>query len=422
VVSSDASPVTLICAVTLSPAASVPDDGLTVSAPSSDDGSEIDQETGPPLAVSVSVPRPSRVSSTVVVDRRSAPVSGAEALTLTLGDGDGVAVGSDALGAAVGVPPVALADPVAVPLADPLAEPVAAPPLGLVAEGAPDGDGRDRCRAKTPPVAPADGCPAGPMPRAVAAPVAVAVTPGVRPAAGRAHGRGRRRDRPAGRGERRVRHPREPEMPALRRPWKTMGMERSRALPHCRAVCGCGRTWIAGEVQHIGAERGRRRERLAGRGGEAEQRGGGDGQQQRGLQLLAPPRRADGAPVDVAADPLAQRGRQPPVPAVQQLVKRGAVLASRAADQKHRDRGLELVARSGEERVGVISGDPEHHGHLGNLKAVPELVDHVPFAVVEPGHRSADQGPRLGPLDLAADVDALIGLFRKVVERRRVLP
>ena len=53
---------------------------------------------------------------------------------------------------------------------------------------------------------------------------------------------------------------------------------------------------------------------------------------------------------------------------------------------------------------------------------MPELVDHVPFAVVEPGDRGADQGPRLGALGLAADVDALIGLFWKVVQCRRFLP
>ena len=103
-------------------------------------------------------------------------------------------------------------------------------------------------------------------------------------------------------------------------------------------------------------------------GAEAEQRAGGEGEQQRGLQRLPPPVRADGAPVDMAADPLAQRGGQPPVPVMQQLVKRGAVLASRAADEEHRDRGLELVARSREERVGVISRDPEHQATSGTSR------------------------------------------------------
>jgi hypothetical protein len=124
----------------------------------------------------------------------------------------------------------------------------------------------------------------------------------------------------------------------------------------------------------------------------------------------------------VAADPLAQRGRQPPVPVLQQLVKRGAVLAPRAADDEHRDRRRKLVARSGEEGVGVISRDPEHHGYLGDLEAVPELVDHVPFAIVEPGDRGADQRPRLRALRLAADVDALIGLLWEIVQGRHVLP
>ena len=323
-VSSEASPVTLICTVTLSPAASVPEDGLTVSEPSSDDGSKIDQETGPPFAVSVSVPWPSRVSSTVVVDRPSAPVSGAEALTLTLGDG--VAVGSDGGGMEVGVSPGAVAEPDVALVLGPVGEaaPDVAPVLGPVAEAASDGDGPDPCRARAARVPLADGWPASGMPRRVAAPVVVAATPparavasgpsgppparhgvgGVRHDGQHHHGRGRRRDRPAGRAERQVSHPRKPEVPAQRWPRKTIDMERSRAMPHCRAVCGGVRTWIGGEVQHVGAEPGRRRDRLAetaetaetagaadpgqrpeavSGGAEAEQRAGGEGEQQRGL-------------------------------------------------------------------------------------------------------------------------------------------
>ena len=96
---------------------------------------------------------------------------------------------------------------------------------------------------------------------------------------------------------------------------------------------------------------------------------------------------------------------------VQQLVERGAVLPSGPADDEHPDRRLELVARPGEERVGVIARHAEHHRHLGDLKAVPELVDHVPFAVVETADGGPDQRARLGPLGLAADVHALIGLL-----------
>jgi hypothetical protein len=59
--------------VTLLPALSVPDAGATISSPSRLAGSEIDHETGPPLAVSVSDPPSSGLSSTVVGDTDSVP-------------------------------------------------------------------------------------------------------------------------------------------------------------------------------------------------------------------------------------------------------------------------------------------------------------------------------------------------------------
>ena len=65
---------TVIATVTLSPALSVPDIGVTFTLPASQSGSEIDHATGPsPPAVSVSDP-PCRGSSTTVVgDTDSAP-------------------------------------------------------------------------------------------------------------------------------------------------------------------------------------------------------------------------------------------------------------------------------------------------------------------------------------------------------------
>ena len=53
--------------------------------------------------------------------------------------------------------------------------------------------------------------------------------------------------------------------------------------------------------------------------------------------------------------------------------------------------------------MGVIAGYPEHRGHLGDLEAVPELVDDIPLTVVEAADGGADQLARLGPLGLAAD-------------------
>jgi hypothetical protein len=62
-----------IVTCTLWPAVIVPDDGDTLSLPSRLDGSEIDQLTGPPLAVSVIVPPSSGVSTIVVGWTSSVP-------------------------------------------------------------------------------------------------------------------------------------------------------------------------------------------------------------------------------------------------------------------------------------------------------------------------------------------------------------
>jgi ribulose-phosphate 3-epimerase len=77
--SSESSPDTVIATVAVPPALRVPDAGLTVSSPSRVVGSEIDQETGPPLAVSVSDPPSSGLSSTSAVDTASVPAAGGAA-------------------------------------------------------------------------------------------------------------------------------------------------------------------------------------------------------------------------------------------------------------------------------------------------------------------------------------------------------
>ena len=75
---------------------------MTVSNPSSDVGSAIDQVTGPPFAVSVSVPPTSALSDTVLGDTLSEPAStGDETVTLTIGAGVPVDGGRGAVGAAV---------------------------------------------------------------------------------------------------------------------------------------------------------------------------------------------------------------------------------------------------------------------------------------------------------------------------------
>src|SRR5215469_7670043 len=63
--SSVTSPVTVMVTVVLSPALRMPDAGDTVSLPTRLAGSVIDQPTGPPLAVSVSEPPSTGLSTTV---------------------------------------------------------------------------------------------------------------------------------------------------------------------------------------------------------------------------------------------------------------------------------------------------------------------------------------------------------------------
>jgi hypothetical protein len=100
VVSTEVSPDTVSTTVTGEPGYAVPDEGVTASDPSREDGSEIDQVTGPPFAVSVSVPPSSGLSSTVVGFTVSVPVTGG-ALMVTIVEG--AAVG-DVVDVAAGEP------------------------------------------------------------------------------------------------------------------------------------------------------------------------------------------------------------------------------------------------------------------------------------------------------------------------------
>jgi hypothetical protein len=94
-VSNEARLVMVIVTVTLSPALSVPDIGVTFSLPLSQAGSEIDHATGPSLAVSVSDPLCHGLTATVVGDTDSAPA-------LSVLGGAPVADGSDQVGVGVG--------------------------------------------------------------------------------------------------------------------------------------------------------------------------------------------------------------------------------------------------------------------------------------------------------------------------------
>src|ERR1700728_3524753 len=90
--------------VTLSPASSVPDDGDTVTSPSRVAGAETDQETGPPLAVSVSDPPSSGLSSTVVGDTDSvAALDDPPVVTVTVAPG--VVADTSVVGLVVSSPP-----------------------------------------------------------------------------------------------------------------------------------------------------------------------------------------------------------------------------------------------------------------------------------------------------------------------------
>ena len=80
------------------PAAIVPDDGETVSWPIRLDGSEIDQLTGPPLALSVIVPPSSGVSTIVVGEMPSVPCAGGEGEAEEGGVDEGGADDGDCVG------------------------------------------------------------------------------------------------------------------------------------------------------------------------------------------------------------------------------------------------------------------------------------------------------------------------------------
>ncbi len=90
VVSREARPVTEIDTRALWPAASVPDDGATISLPSRLAGSAIDHETGPLRAVSVSVLPSSGVRTTVAGDTASVPWSDCGGVVVGGADEDAV--------------------------------------------------------------------------------------------------------------------------------------------------------------------------------------------------------------------------------------------------------------------------------------------------------------------------------------------
>lgn len=71
-----ASPTTLTVTVMLSPAFSVPEDWESETVPSKEVGTVIDQVTGPPAAVSVSLPLLPTAIGIDVVDRLSVPAAG----------------------------------------------------------------------------------------------------------------------------------------------------------------------------------------------------------------------------------------------------------------------------------------------------------------------------------------------------------
>jgi hypothetical protein len=91
----------VIVTVAVPPALRVPDAGDTVSSPSRLAGAETDQETGPPLAVSVSDPPSNGLSRTVVGDTARVPAEGDDPLAVA------PVVGATVVGVTVGVPDVA---------------------------------------------------------------------------------------------------------------------------------------------------------------------------------------------------------------------------------------------------------------------------------------------------------------------------
>jgi hypothetical protein len=119
------------------------------------------------------------------------------------------------------------------------------------------------------------------------------------------------------------------------------------------------------------------------------EQGGGTGQE-------ASPLPAGGASVGVAGDPLADEGREPAVPVLEDAGQVGTVPAAVAGHQQGTQRPLDLVAQAAEEDVGVADLDAHGVGQVLALQPVAQVqVEDGPVPRGQAGCGRPDEGHRL---------------------------
>ena len=386
--------VTLTAAVC--PAASVPDIGATTTLFSRPAGSETDQFTVPPDAVSVIDPPPGGVTASVAGLTLSVPAPGALLVLVP------------ALG--LGLTPALLA-PAGAGAADTSAAGPSAPEL-------PRAVGSTLGRA----VAPALGVPGWPSwPRAgparpvapgVAAPAggtawcggtAIKVTPAATAAAVPAMtpAWAGQRVQPGGTG-------------LMKGPGKAMMAERVRGLRHRSPMSHGGGGVPGGEPQYLITETGRQGPRQ-----QRQRRDRRDPEEHGRRDLPAPPPGADAAPLHVPVDALAHQYGQVAVPVPEHRVKLRAVLPPGPGHDERPERDLQLVAGPGQQRVRVVAGDSEHAGHLAAAQALPQLqFEDFPLGRPDPAERVAYQRAQVRPFYVGGDVGRFVGHVRRLLDGR----
>ena len=146
-------------------------------------------------------------------------------------------------------------------------------------------------------------------------------------------------------------------------------------------------------------------------------------EQHGGAQLEGAACAADRAALDVPVNPLADRHGQVPVPVAEHASQLTAFISPGAADEQHAQARQELVAGPGEQRVHVVTGDPEDGGDLAGLETLPQVqFDGLALSRVQAPGRIVDQGAQSGMFGVLADVDAFVRHLWRLVKRHRRLP
>ena len=200
----------------------------------------------------------------------------------------------------------------------------------------------------------------------------------------------------------------------MERPGEAMRAERVRGLRHGGPM-GHGSGGVpGGDLQHLIPETARQAPR------HQRQRGDRRHPEEHGRRYLpAPPPRTDRAPLHVPVDALAHQHGQHAVPLLEHRVQVRAVPAAGPGHDERPERGRQLVARPGQQRVRVVAGDPEHAGRLAAAQALPQLqLEDFPFGRPHPAERVADQGAQVRPFHVRGDVGRFVGHLRRLLDGR----